>query len=101
MAEEDKQKILIEAAAEAEMITLVAEAQAQAYQKISEVIGANNAALLELMKLVATENIDITPNVMVAGSSGSGMTDALMGTILKGMVHSEEPITKPAIDNKP
>ena len=102
VAEEDKQKILIEAAAEAEMITLVAEAQAQAYQKISEVIGANNAALLELMKLVATENIDITPNVMVTGSSGSGMTDALMGTILKGMVNSEEPkpIPSSATNNK-
>ncbi|NQV36050.1 MAG: hypothetical protein HQ515_25390, partial [Phycisphaeraceae bacterium] len=95
VAEQDKQKILIGAEAEAEMITMVAEAQAEAYQKISEVIGANNAALLELMKLVATEQIDITPTVMVSGSSGSGMTDALMGTILKGMVNSEDPVIKP------
>ena len=94
VAEEEKQKILIEAAAEAEMITLVAEAKAQAYEKISKVIGANNAALLELMQLVATENIDITPNVMVSGSSSYGMTDALMGTILKSMVNSEDPVLK-------
>ncbi|MCP4456394.1 MAG: hypothetical protein GY809_33475, partial [Planctomycetes bacterium] len=97
VAEQDRKKILIEAEAEAEMITLVAEAKAAAYEKISQVIGANNAALLELMKLVSTENIDITPTVMVSGSSSSGITDALMGTILKGMVNAEDPIIpKPA-----
>jgi hypothetical protein len=76
------------------VITLVAQAQAEAYQKISQVIGANNAALLELMKLVASEGIDITPEVMVGGSSTAGMTDALMGTILKGMVNSVAPTSK-------
>ena len=90
VADEEKKKVLIEAEAEAEMIALVAEAKAAAYQKISEVIGANNAALLELIKLVATANLDITPNVMVSGNSDSGMSDALMGTILKGMVNQED-----------
>ena len=31
-------------------------------------------------------NIRITPDVMVGGSGGNGMTDALMGTILKDMI---------------
>ncbi len=103
VADEEKKKVVIEAEAEAEMITLVAQAKAQAYQKISEVIGANNAALLELIKLVASENIDITPNVMVSGSTSAGMTDALMGTILKGMVNSDAAIrvTQPSTANKP
>ena len=92
VAEQDKKKIVIEAEAEAEMITMVAEAKAAAYEKIAQVIGANNAALLELMKLVSTEQIDITPTVMVSGSSSSGMTDALMGTILKGMINEEDPV---------
>lgn len=94
VAEQGKQKILIEAEAEAEQIAVVAEAKAAAYEKISQVIGANNAALLELMKLISTAEIDITPEVMVSGSSSSGMTDALMGTILKGMINAEEPILK-------
>jgi uncharacterized membrane protein YqiK len=89
VANEDKKKVVIEAEAEAEMITLVAEAKALAYDKISKVLGADNAALLELIKLVASEKIDITPQVMVSGTSSTGMTDALMGTILKGMVHSD------------
>jgi len=40
------------------------------------------------MKLVANEGIDITPDVM-SGGTASGMTDALMGTVLKGMLNKE------------
>lgn len=85
IAEQEKQQRIINAQAEAEQITLVADAKALAYKKISEVLGSNNAALLEIMKLVSMENINITPEVMVGGG-GSGMTDALMGTILRGML---------------
>lgn len=88
VAEEDKKKVIIAAQAEAEQIALVAEAKAQAYKMISEVVGPGNAALLEIMKLVATENIQITPDVMVTGGT-SGTTEALMGTMLKGMLDKE------------
>ena len=88
VAEEDKKKVVIAAQAEAEQIALVAEAKAQAYRMISEVVGPQNAALLEIMKLVATDNIQITPDVMVSGGAG-GTTEALMGTMLKGMLDKE------------
>jgi len=94
VAEQEKQKRIIEAQAEAEMITLVAKAKAEAYNLISEVLGQSNAALLEVMKLVAENNIRITPEVMVGTSNGSGMTDALMGTILKDMMIKKQPTTK-------
>ncbi len=93
VAEQDKQKRIIEAQAEAEMIKLTAQARAQAYKLISEVIGPNNAALLEIMKLVATGQIRITPEVMVGGG-GAGMTDALMGTVLRGMLEEKTPVKK-------
>ena len=88
IAEENKQQQIIGAEAEAKKLALIADAKALAYKKISEVIGSNNAALLEIMKLVADKRIQITPDVMV-GSGGSGMTDALMGTILKGMLKKD------------
>jgi regulator of protease activity HflC (stomatin/prohibitin superfamily) len=88
IADQDKQKRIIEAQADAEQIRLIAEAKALAYKKISEVIGANNAALIEIMKLVETGKIRITPEVMVGGA-GAGMTDALMGTVLRGMLDKE------------
>jgi hypothetical protein len=83
VAEEEKKQILIQAAAEAEQITIVAKARADAYNLIAEAIGMENAALIEIMKIVAENNIKITPEVMVGGSSTSGMTDALMGTIMR------------------
>jgi len=88
IAEQDKQKRIIDAQADAERIRVTAEAKAQAYRKISEVIGASNAALIEIMKLVEAGKIRITPEVMVGGA-GAGMTDALMGTVLRGMLGKE------------
>ena len=88
VADEDKKKMIIDAEAEAEQIKLVAEAKAQAYRMVSEVVGPGNAALLEIMKLVATDKIQITPDVMVSGGAG-GTTDALMGTMLKGMLDKQ------------
>jgi len=96
IAEQEKLKKITEAEAQAKQVTIVAEAQAKAYQLIADVIGPNNAALVEIMKLVSDENIKITPEVMVSGSTGSsGMTDALMGTILQGMLNKEATGQKP------
>jgi len=92
VADEDKKKVIIAAEAEAEQIRLVADAKAQAYKMISEVVGPQNAALLEIMKLVATDNIQITPDVMVSG--GGSTTEALMGTMLKGMLDKQAEIKK-------
>lgn len=87
VADEEKKKVIIAAEAEAEQIALVAEAKAQAYRMISEVVGPQNAALLEIMKMVATDNIQITPDVMVSGNGSTA--EALMGTMLKGMLDKE------------
>jgi len=87
VAEEEKKKIIIDAEAEAAQVKLIADAKAQAYKQISDSIGQNNAALIEIMKLAAEKNIRITPEVMVSGSATT--TDALMGTILKGMLNKE------------
>ncbi len=88
IAEQDKQKKIIGAQAEAELIKVTAEAKAMAYKKIAEVIGQDNAALIEIMKLVEAGGVRITPEVMVGGA-GAGMTDALMGTVLRGMLGKE------------
>jgi regulator of protease activity HflC (stomatin/prohibitin superfamily) len=89
VAEQEKQQKIIDAQAQAEMVKTVAQAQAEAYQKIAQVIGSNNAALIEIIKLVAENKIDITPNVMVGAGTGT-VSDALMGTILKDMINKPE-----------
>ncbi|MFA5238136.1 MAG: SPFH domain-containing protein [Phycisphaerae bacterium] len=84
VAEEEKKKVIIEAEAEAAQVKLIADAKSQAYKLLSGSIGQNNAALIEIMKLVAEKRIKITPDVMVGGSSST--SDALMGTMLKNML---------------
>jgi regulator of protease activity HflC (stomatin/prohibitin superfamily) len=89
IAENDKQKQVIAAQAEAESVEIKATAQANAYKLIAEQIGSNNAALVELLKIVGEKGIMITPRVMVTGggaSSGDGQTTALIGTMLDSMM---------------
>ncbi|MHC5004304.1 MAG: SPFH domain-containing protein [Planctomycetota bacterium] len=95
IAEQDKEKQIIGANAEAEAIRIKAEAQAEAYRVIAEQIGQGNAALVELLKIVGERDINITPRVMVVGGeNGSKATDAettaLIGTMLDSMLSKEE-----------
>ncbi|MEL6796559.1 MAG: hypothetical protein AAFO89_07010, partial [Planctomycetota bacterium] len=96
IAEEDKQRAIIAAQAEAEAIQIRAEAQASAYERIALQIGAGNAALIEVLKIVGEQAIEITPRVMVSNtgggeSSGDAETTALIGTMLDTMVSRDVP----------
>lgn len=96
IAEQEQQQKIIQAKAEAEAITIKAQAQSDAYRLIAEQIGAGNAALMELMKIVGESGVNITPRVMVnqgvgAGSgAGDAQTAALIGTMLDSMIRKEE-----------
>ena len=98
IAEQDKQKAIIAAEAESEAIRIRAQAQADAYQLIASEIGAANAALIEVLKIVGEQGIQITPRVMVngagadqLGNAGSAETTALIGTMLDSMVSKDTP----------
>ena len=89
IAEQDKQRQIIGAQAEAEAIEIRASAQAEQFRMIAQQIGSGNAALLELLKVIGERGIQITPRVMVTsgGSEGSNAeTTALIGTMLDSMV---------------
>ena len=95
IAQQDKEKVIIAASAEAESIRIKAEAQAEAYRVIAEQIGKGNAALVELLKIVGEAGINITPRVMVIGQNGGGSgqsaeTTALIGTMLDSMMSKQE-----------
>ena len=102
IAQQDKERRIIEASAEAQAISIKAEAQAEAYRVIALQIGSGNAALLELLKIVGESGINITPRVMVVGSNsgsagtgGSTEATALIGTMLDTMISRQEPSAKP------
>ena len=106
IAEQAKETRIIEAGAEAEAIKIRATAQANAYQLIADQIGKGNAALIEVLKIVGEQGVQITPRVMVSGAgngqAGSAETIALIGTMLDAMVEkqeAEEPERASASDN--
>ncbi len=93
IAEEEKQQRVIGAEAEAETIRIKAEAQAKAFEAITAQVGSQNAALLEMLRIVGAENILITPRVMMSGGqpAGAGAENAaLVGTMLDLMIDREE-----------
>lgn len=93
IAEEDKERRIIGAQAQAERIRVEAEAQAEAFRVIAEQIGRSNTAMIELLKIVGERGVQITPRVMVigdGGSAGDAETTALIGTMLDQMVRRGE-----------
>lgn len=94
IAEQEKERRLIEAAAEAEAIRIEADGRSEAFRLVANEIGSGNAALVELLKIIGERGIEITPRVMVVGDRGegsaqSGETVALIGTMLDAMVDKE------------
>ncbi len=93
IAEQDKEKRIIEAKAQAEAIEIEATAQANAYKMIADQIGRANAAMIEVLRVIGENGIEITPRVMVTGSSdgtSNSETVALIGTMLDQMVKDAE-----------
>ncbi|MBO6513392.1 MAG: hypothetical protein JJ974_05455 [Phycisphaerales bacterium] len=89
IAEQDKEKRIIEARALAESIEIEATAQANAYQLIANQIGKANAAMIEVLRVIGENRIEITPRVMVSNGEGGDSdpeTVALIGTMLDQMV---------------
>lgn len=93
IADESKAKKITEANGEAEAIRIKALAQAEAFTAIARAIGPNNAAMMELLKVVGERDINITPRVFVGGGVGAGGAgSALIGTMLDSLVtKGEEP----------
>lgn len=79
---------------EAESQIIIGEGRAKAYKLLVETLGQQQVAQLELLKLVVEGKVQITPQVMISGSNGGGVMDALAGTILRQSVSSAPSATK-------
>jgi regulator of protease activity HflC (stomatin/prohibitin superfamily) len=90
IADETQKRKVIEAKAEAEATKIKATAQSEAYKQIAEQIGKSNAALIEILKVIGEQKIQITPRVMVSGSADNATASALFGTMLDRIV-AEDP----------
>ena len=102
IADETQKRKVIEAKAEAEATKIKATAQSEAYKQIAEQIGKSNAALIEILKIIGEQKIQITPRVMVSGSTDNAAASALFGTMLDRIVTEdpESPTSAPATPAK-
>ncbi len=97
VAEQTRQKTIIEAEgraravsvegeAEGSKILAVGKATAEAYDKQVEAVGQANLSAIELMKAIAGAGLKITPDIVVGGGvdGGNAMFSAFLAQILAG-----------------
>ncbi len=110
IAEQTKQKTIIEAegnaravelqgAAEGQKILSVGNATAEAYAKQVAAVGQLNLAAIELTKSVAGAGLKITPDIMVGGGDGAGGSSifaAFMAQLMAGNRVQVAPAVAPA-----
>jgi len=83
----DAESTRLRALGQAEAIRATGLAQAEAYRAGVEALGPQSYASLQLMQVVGERGVRIVPDVNVTGgATGSGLVDALLGTMLKDRV---------------
>jgi len=73
--------------AEAEKISAIGQATAEAYQQQAQALGTHALSIIEIMKQVALGDIKITPDIMVQGSSHDGK-DSTSSNVLSAFIAS-------------
>ncbi|MEN6350042.1 MAG: SPFH domain-containing protein [Syntrophomonas sp.] len=82
IAEGNSSRVKLEGAGEAEKILAIGKATAEAYQLTREAIGPDSVAMIELMKLISSGSVKITPDI-VAGSDSGSLINVLLAKMLK------------------
>ncbi|MBP1761274.1 MAG: hypothetical protein H6Q64_816 [Firmicutes bacterium] len=81
IAEGNSSRVKLEGQGEAEKILAIGKSTAEAYDLTRAAIGPESVALIELMKLIASGNIKITPDIVAGGDSGSLLNILLAKTL--------------------
>lgn len=81
IAEGNSNRVKLEGQGEAEKILAIGKATAEAYRLTREAIGPESVSIIEMMKLIASGNIKITPDI-VAGGDGGGLVNIMVARML-------------------
>jgi uncharacterized membrane protein YqiK len=109
VAEQNRQKTVIEAEGRARAVELegnaegtkiraVGEATAEAYDKQQQAVGQQNLFGIEVAKAIASAGLKITPDIMVSGGAdgGGGIFGAFLAQMLAGNRNPAVPAALPA-----
>lgn len=88
-------------AAEAGRIRAIGEAEATVQKLKVDSVGQDGYARIQIAAALAENGIDLVPEVLVTGArtdGGSGMVDALLGSMLKDRLATQAPSTSPSAE---
>lgn len=71
IAEGNSSRVKLEGQGEAEKILAIGKSTAEAYELTRTAIGPESVAFIELMKLISSGNVKITPDIVAGGDAGS------------------------------
>ena len=110
IAEQTKQKTIIEAEGRARAVELEGEAEgkkilaigkatAEAYEKQVDAVGQMNLAGIEVTKSIAGAGLKITPDIMVGGDGGGGGANVFTAFIAQLLSSNRAPLNGPTSTN--
>jgi uncharacterized membrane protein YqiK len=83
----ESESIRLRALGQSEAIRATGFAQAEAYRAGVEALGSQSFATLQMMQIIGERGVRVVPDVSVTGgNTGSGLIDALVGTMLKDKI---------------
>jgi len=83
----ESESIRLRALGQSEAIRATGFAQAEAYRAGVEALGSQSFATLQMMQIIGERGVRVVPDVSVTGgNTGSGLIDALVGTMLKDRI---------------
>lgn len=81
----EAESIRLRARGEADAIRATGEAKAEAYRAGVTALGGQGYTVLQLMQIIGDQKVRVVPDVAVTGAQGgAGLTEALLGMLLKG-----------------
>jgi len=93
-AQGEGESIRLKAQGEAEGVRAIGAARAAAYQAGVAALGANGYTAIQLMQIIGDQRVRIIPEILVGqgnGASGAGITDALVGVLLRDQLAGKNP----------
>jgi len=77
------ESIRLRAVGESEAIRATGNAKADAYRAGVQSLGTQGFTAVQLMQIIGDQKVKVVPEVSVSGGAGAGLTDGLLGVLLR------------------
>ena len=85
----ESESIRLRALGESKAIRATGNARADAYRAGVQSLGAQGFTAVQLMQIIGDQKVKVVPDVSVSGGDGAGLTDGLLGVLLRREVEGK------------